>query len=80
MNDRADTGAKPIISARDLAVHLPIGGGVFGAKSIVQAVEGVSLDIPRGSFFGLVGPRGSMAWAQRSGLHGLPNTHSKFSI
>ncbi|HUF86126.1 MAG TPA: oligopeptide/dipeptide ABC transporter ATP-binding protein [Thermohalobaculum sp.] len=50
---------KPIIAARDLAVHFPIGGGLFGPKAIVQAVEGVSLDIPKGSFFGLVGESGS---------------------
>ncbi len=50
---------KPIMAVRDLAVHFPIGGGLFGAKSVVQAVEGVTLDIPRGSFFGLVGESGS---------------------
>jgi oligopeptide/dipeptide ABC transporter ATP-binding protein len=50
---------KPVISVRDLAVHFPIGGGLFGSKAVVRAVEGVSLDIPRGSFFGLVGESGS---------------------
>ena len=50
---------KPIMAVRDLAVHFPIGGSLFGAKSVVQAVEGVTLDIPRGSFFGLVGESGS---------------------
>lgn len=50
---------KPVISVRDLAVHYPIGGGLFGSKLVVQAVEGINLDIPRGSFFGLVGESGS---------------------
>jgi oligopeptide/dipeptide ABC transporter ATP-binding protein len=50
---------QPIMSVRDLAVHYPIGGTLFGAKAVVQAVEGVTLDIPRGSFFGLVGESGS---------------------
>ena len=50
---------QPIVSARDLAVHYPIGGGLFARKLVVQAVEGVSLDIPRGSFFGVVGESGS---------------------
>ncbi len=49
----------PIISVDDLAVHFPIGGGLFAPKLLVQAVEGVSLDIPQGSFFGLVGESGS---------------------
>ncbi len=48
-----------IISARDLSVHFPIGGGVFKRAQILRAVEKVSLDIPRGSFFGLVGESGS---------------------
>ena len=48
-----------IISVKDLAVHFPIGGGLFTPKLHVHAVEGVTLDIPRGSFFGLVGESGS---------------------
>ena len=50
---------KPVISARDLSVHYPIAGGLFTPKVVVRAVEGVSLDIPKGSFFGLVGESGS---------------------
>jgi oligopeptide/dipeptide ABC transporter ATP-binding protein len=50
---------KPVISVKDLAVHFPISGGLFTPKVVVQAVEGVTLDIPRRSFFGLVGESGS---------------------
>jgi len=50
---------KPVISIKDLAVHFPIGGGLFTPKVMVQAVEGITLDIPRRSFFGLVGESGS---------------------
>ena len=50
---------NPIIQARDLSVHFPIGGGLFTAKQYVRAVEAVNLDIPKGSFFGLVGESGS---------------------
>ena len=51
---------KPLISARDLSVHYPIsGGGLFGPKPVVKAVEGVNIDIEKGSFFGLVGESGS---------------------
>ncbi len=49
-----------LISARDLSVHYPLsGGGLFGPKPVVKAVEGVNLDIAKGSFFGLVGESGS---------------------
>ena len=51
--------APPIIKARNLSVHFPIGGGMFTAKQYVRAVEAVNLDIPKGSFFGLVGESGS---------------------
>jgi oligopeptide/dipeptide ABC transporter ATP-binding protein len=49
-----------LIKARDLSVHYPLaGGGLFGEKPVVKAVEGVNLDIAKGSFFGLVGESGS---------------------
>lgn len=51
---------KPLISARELSVHYPLrGGGLFGPKPVVRAVENVSVDIAKGSFFGLVGESGS---------------------
>jgi len=50
---------KPLMSVRDLAVHYPLRGGLFGPKPVVRAVEGVNLDIEKGSFFGLVGESGS---------------------
>ena len=48
-----------IVSVNDLAVHFRLGGGFLGKGLVVRAVEGVSLVIPRGSFFGLVGESGS---------------------
>ena len=49
-----------LIRARDLSVHYPLSGGrLFGPKPVVKAVEGVNLDITKGSFFGLVGESGS---------------------
>lgn len=50
---------KPIISAKNLSVHFPIGGGFLRQKQMLRAVDEVTLDIPRGSFFGLVGESGS---------------------
>ncbi len=50
---------EPLINAVDLSVHYPLRGNLFGPKSVVKAVEGVNLQIERGSFFGLVGESGS---------------------
>lgn len=50
---------KPIVSIQDLAVHYPIGGNLFGPKPTVKAVEGITVDIEPGTFFGLVGESGS---------------------
>ena len=50
---------EPLITAVDLSVHYPLRGNLFGPKSVVKAVEGVNLQIERGSFFGLVGESGS---------------------
>ena len=50
---------QPIISAKGLSVHYPLGGGLLTKKLVLRAVDGVNLDIPRGSFFGLVGESGS---------------------
>lgn len=50
---------NPLMSARDLSVHFPLRGKLFGPKPVVCAVEGVNIDIEKGSFFGLVGESGS---------------------
>lgn len=48
-----------LLSVRDLAVHFPVGRGLFGTKVAVKAVDGVSFDVRRGSTFGIVGESGS---------------------
>lgn len=50
---------KTLISARELSVHYPLSGNLFGPKPVVRAVEKVSVNITKGSFFGLVGESGS---------------------
>lgn len=50
--------SKPLITTEDLSVHFAIGKGIF-TKQILKAVDGVSLSIEKGSFFGLVGESGS---------------------
>ena len=50
----------PLIKARDLSVHFPLAKtSLFGQRPVVKAVEGVNLDIAKGSFFGLVGESGA---------------------
>ena len=47
-----------LIKTHDLCVEFKIGGGMF-TKTFLKAVDGISIDIPRGSFFGVVGESGS---------------------
>jgi oligopeptide/dipeptide ABC transporter ATP-binding protein len=49
---------KPLITAENLTVSYPIGRGLLGRK-LLHAVNEVTLQISRGSFFGLVGESGS---------------------
>lgn len=58
--------AEPLIAIRDLKVHFHLGGGTVwdklvrgpSVKSVVKAVDGVTLDIYRGETLGLVGESG----------------------
>jgi len=50
---------ETLITAEDLSVHYPLRGNLFGPKQVVKAVDGINLQIERGSFFGLVGESGS---------------------
>jgi oligopeptide transport system ATP-binding protein len=48
-----------LVQIRDLKVHFPISTGLFSrASSVIKAVDGVSLEIPRGQTLGLVGESG----------------------
>src|SRR6266699_228276 len=55
-----ETAPQPLIAIRDLKVHFPVAGGsLFGrARQIVNAVDGVTLDIYPGETLGLVGESG----------------------
>jgi peptide/nickel transport system ATP-binding protein len=50
---------ETLIETKDLSVHFPLKGNLFGPTPVVRAVEGVSVHIERGSFYGLVGESGS---------------------
>ena len=52
--------AEPLLSVRGLKVHFPITRGIVRDKVVgaVKAVDGVDLDVARGSTYGLVGESG----------------------
>jgi peptide/nickel transport system ATP-binding protein len=49
---------QTILQVDDLKTHYPHGGGVFGKKEYVKAVDGVSFSLPRGKTLGVVGESG----------------------
>ncbi len=49
----------PVLEVSDLKKHFPVGGRLLGGTGLVYAVDGVSLSIDPGEFFGLVGESGS---------------------
>jgi oligopeptide/dipeptide ABC transporter ATP-binding protein len=51
--------SNPVVSAKNLTVSYPLGGSMLGRRNYLNAVNDVSLDIKRSSFFGLVGESGS---------------------
>jgi len=51
--------SENLITTTDLSVHFPLRGKLFGPPPVVRAVENVSVNIEKGSFFGLVGESGS---------------------
>ena len=52
-------GKEPLLEIRDLKVHFPLREGFLQrGRAVVQAVNGVSLRLPRGEVFGLVGESG----------------------
>lgn len=54
-----DSGDQPLLEVRDLKLHFPIKGGLFGGvKDYVKAVDGVSLNVYKGRTLGLVGESG----------------------
>lgn len=48
----------PLLSVHDLKVHFAGGGGWFGRRTAIRAVDGVSFEIQAGETLGLVGESG----------------------
>lgn len=56
----ADVGgpAQPLLDVKNLTKHFPVGGGLFGEKKTVRAVDDVSFSIAKGETVGIVGESG----------------------
>ena len=50
---------EPLVTLDDLEVHFPVGRRLLGPAPVVRAVDGVSIRIMPGQFYGLVGESGS---------------------
>ncbi len=48
----------PLLEVNDLKKHFAVGGGLFGSKAFVYAVDGVSFHVERGETLALVGESG----------------------
>ena len=51
--------SEVLISAKELSVHFPLRGFMFGERPVVRACQGINLDVEKGHFVGLVGESGS---------------------
>ena len=54
-----DVDGVPLLEARVLTKHFPVGASRFGARAVVHAVDDVSLTLPAGGITAIVGESGS---------------------
>ena len=67
-----------LIRATNLSVHFPLSRLGFGERPVVRAVEGINIEIEKGSFFGLVGESGSgKTTLGRAMLKAAPISHGE---
>ncbi|MFN8627481.1 MAG: dipeptide ABC transporter ATP-binding protein [Candidatus Binatia bacterium] len=48
----------PLVETRNLKKHFPVGGGLFGSRQFLRAVDGVDLSVACGKTLGVVGESG----------------------
>ena len=58
--DRRDRGgpARPLLLVRGLKKHFPVKGHLFARREVVQAVDGISFSLMKGTTLGVVGESG----------------------
>lgn len=69
-----------ILEVRDLKVHFELSGGLFKARKIVHAVDGISFDVFEGETIGIVGESGCGKSSLARALCGLNKITSGSAI
>ena len=49
---------QPLLQVQNLVKHFGLSGGLFGGKSVVRAVDDISLTVDKGEVVGIVGESG----------------------
>ncbi|MDD3265720.1 MAG: ATP-binding cassette domain-containing protein [Burkholderiales bacterium] len=71
---------KKILEVQDLKVHFELSGGLFSAKKIVHAVDGINFDVFEGETIGIVGESGCGKSSLARALCGLNKITSGSAI
>ncbi|MBP7701236.1 MAG: dipeptide ABC transporter ATP-binding protein [Phenylobacterium sp.] len=79
--DPVAAGAPVVVEAQDIEVHFPVHQGMFGAKALLRAVDGVSFKVRQGETLGVVGESGcGKSTLSRAVLNLIPATGGAVSV